>query len=49
MVVYLDLDDSIPDDDELHAPHFGDGDEEESTAPESFDYDMYEGEEDEVL
>ena len=42
--MFFDCDPDIPDDDELHGPHFGDSDSEESTEPEEFDYDLYEGE-----
>ena len=47
--MYLDLDESIPDDDELHGPHYGDTDSEDSLEPEGFDHDLYEGGDDEPL
>lgn len=43
--MYFDSDEQIPDDDELHGPHFGDTDSEDSLEPEEFDFDLYEGEE----
>lgn len=45
--MFLDPEASIPDDDELHSPHFGDSDYEDSQEPQEFDYDMYEGEDEE--
>lgn len=44
MTVYNDLDQSIPDDDELHGPHFGDTDSEDALTIEEFDPELDEGE-----
>lgn len=43
-VVYQDTDESIPDDDELHGPHFGDTDSEDALTIEEFDPELDEGE-----
>lgn len=44
--MFMDLDESIPDDDELHGPHFGDTDSEEGTFEEPEDLLYFDDEDD---